>query len=149
MIKEADIDRINMSHAAKVRTKQSLRDGQRAVEAVAQALNASGDEITQEVAAGARKQQPKEKASLPMTIPDQVDKATASRLKSIIERVERLEEEKAALGHDIKEVFGEAKATGFDVKILRHIIRLRKIDLDKRREADMLIETYKSAIGME
>lgn len=78
-----------------------------------------------------------------------VDKATASRLKSIIERVERLEEEKTALAEDIKEVFGEAKATGFDVKIIRQIIRLRKIELDKRREAEMLLETYKAAIGME
>lgn len=78
-----------------------------------------------------------------------VDKATASRLKSIIERVERLEEEKAGLSEDIKEVFGEAKATGFDVKIIRQVIRLRKIELDKRREDEMLLDTYKSAIGME
>ncbi len=80
---------------------------------------------------------------------ENVDKATASRLKSIIERVERLEEEKAALAEDIKEVYGEAKATGFDVKVIRQIIRLRKIELDKRREAEMLLETYKAAIGME
>lgn len=81
--------------------------------------------------------------------PEAVDKATASRLKSIIERVERLEEEKKALGEDIKEVYGEAKATGFDVKVIRQIVRLRKIELDKRREAEMLLETYKAAIGME
>lgn len=80
---------------------------------------------------------------------ENVDKATASRLKSIIERVERLEEEKSALAEDIKEIFGEAKATGFDVKIIRQIIRLRKIELDKRREAEILLETYKAAIGME
>lgn len=78
-----------------------------------------------------------------------VDKATASRLRSIIERVERIEEEKSALSEDIKEIFGEAKATGFDVKIIRQIIRLRKIELDKRREAEILLETYKSAIGMD
>ncbi len=78
-----------------------------------------------------------------------VDKATASRLKSIIERVERLEEEKSGLADDIKEVYGEAKATGFDVKVIRQIVRLRKIELDKRREAEMLLETYKAAIGME
>lgn len=78
-----------------------------------------------------------------------VDKATASRLKSIIERVERLEEEKSGLAEDIKEVYGEAKATGFDVKVIRQIVRLRKIELDKRREAEMLLETYKAAIGME
>lgn len=80
---------------------------------------------------------------------ESVDKATASRLKSIIERVERLEEEKSGLAEDIKEIFGEAKATGFDVKVIRQIIRLRKIELDKRREAEMLLETYKAAIGME
>lgn len=80
---------------------------------------------------------------------ENVDKATASRLKSIIERVERLEEEKSGLAEDIKEIFGEAKATGFDVKVIRQIIRLRKIELDKRREAEMLLETYKAAIGME
>lgn len=78
-----------------------------------------------------------------------VDKATQARLKSIIDRVERLEEEKSGLAEDIKEIFGEAKATGFDVKVIRQIIRLRKIDLDKRREAEMLLETYKCAIGME
>lgn len=80
---------------------------------------------------------------------EQVDKATAARLKSIIERVERLEEEKTALAEDIKEVYGEAKATGFDPKIIRKIVRLRKVDLEKRREEDILLETYKAAIGME
>ncbi|MCM2344567.1 MAG: DUF2312 domain-containing protein [Alphaproteobacteria bacterium] len=80
---------------------------------------------------------------------ESVDKATAARLKSIIERVERLEEEKAALAEDVKEVYGEAKATGFDPKIIRKIVRLRKIELDKRREEEMLLETYKAAIGME
>ncbi len=71
------------------------------------------------------------------------------RLKSVIERVERLEEEKAALADDIKDVFGEAKATGFDVKIIRRIIKLRKMEVEKRREEDELLELYKSAIGME
>lgn len=80
---------------------------------------------------------------------ESVDKATAARLKSIIERVERLEEEKSALAEDIKEVYGEAKATGFDPKIIRKVIRLRKLDLEKRREEEMLLETYKAAIGME
>ena len=72
-----------------------------------------------------------------------------ARLKSFIERVERLEEEKAALADDIKDVLGEAKATGFDVKIIRKIIRLRKMDIEKRREEDELLELYKTAIGME
>ena len=89
------------------------------------------------------------KESVANTNVESVDKATASRLKSIIERVERLEEEKSGLAEDIKEIFGEAKATGFDVKVIRQIIRLRKIELDKRREAEMLLETYTAAIGME
>lgn len=71
------------------------------------------------------------------------------RLKSFIERVERLEEEKKALAEDIKDVLAEAKSAGFDVKIIRKIIRLRKIEIEKRREEDELLELYKSAIGME
>ena len=71
------------------------------------------------------------------------------RLKSFLERVERLEEEKTALADDIKEVYAEAKATGFDVKTLRRIIKLRKMDVEKRREQDELLELYKAAIGME
>ncbi|MCB9990584.1 MAG: DUF2312 domain-containing protein [Rhodospirillales bacterium] len=71
------------------------------------------------------------------------------RLKSFIDRIERLEEEKAALAEDIKEVYGEAKATGFEPKTIRQIVKLRKVDLEKRREADELLELYKAAIGME
>jgi uncharacterized protein (UPF0335 family) len=70
------------------------------------------------------------------------------RLKSFIERIERLEEEKSALAEDIKEVFGEAKSVGFDVKIMRKIIRLRKMDAEKRREEDELLELYKAAVGI-
>jgi len=71
------------------------------------------------------------------------------RLISVIERVERLEEEKSALAEDIKDILGEAKATGFDVKIIRKIIRLRKMETEKRREEEELLDLYKSAIGME
>ena len=70
------------------------------------------------------------------------------RLRSFVERVERLEEEKAALMEDIKEVYGEAKGVGFDVKTLRKIVSLRKMDAEKRRESDELLDLYKSAIGM-
>lgn len=73
---------------------------------------------------------------------------SGQRLKSFIERVERLEEEKAAIAEDIKEVYGEAKGTGYDVKIMRKIVQLRKMDADKRAEEDELLELYKSAIGM-
>lgn len=70
------------------------------------------------------------------------------RLRSFIERIERLEEEKAALMEDLKEVYGEAKGVGFDVKTMRKIVSLRKMDAEKRRESDELLDLYKSAIGM-
>jgi uncharacterized protein (UPF0335 family) len=70
-----------------------------------------------------------------------------TRLKTIIERIERLEEDKAAVANDIKEVFAEAKGEGFDVKILRKVIRLRKQDKAKRLEEEALIDLYLSAIG--
>lgn len=74
---------------------------------------------------------------------------SGQRLKAFIERVERLEEEKQAISEDIKEVFGEAKSTGFDVKIMRRIIKLRKMDTQKRREEDEILDLYKAAIGLE
>lgn len=73
---------------------------------------------------------------------------TGERLKSFIERVERLEEEKAALAADIKDVYSEAKSAGFDVKIIRQLIRIRKADPQDRREQEELLELYMSAIGM-
>ena len=78
-----------------------------------------------------------------------VNGVAGKRLKSFLDRIERLEEEKAALAEDIKDVYAEAKGTGFDPKTMRQIVRLRKIDLEKRREADELLELYKAAIGME
>lgn len=77
-----------------------------------------------------------------------VDGVAGQRLKAFIERVERLEEEKAALAEDIKEVYGEAKAVGFDVKTIRKVIRLRKMEAEKRQEEEHLLELYKAAIGM-
>ncbi len=81
-------------------------------------------------------------------IAEGISQTTAAQLKSIIERIERLEEEKAALSEDIKDVYGEAKGTGFDVKVLRKIISLRKQDLSERQEQDALLETYMAALGM-
>jgi uncharacterized protein (UPF0335 family) len=69
------------------------------------------------------------------------------QLRSFIERIERLEEDKAAVQSDLKEVFAEAKGTGFDAKILRKVVRLRKQDVAKRQEEEALIELYLSAIG--
>jgi uncharacterized protein (UPF0335 family) len=74
--------------------------------------------------------------------------ATAqTRLKTIIERIERLEEDKAAVANDIKEVFLEAKGEGFDVKILRKVVRLRKQDKAKRLEEEAILDLYLAAIG--
>ena len=70
------------------------------------------------------------------------------QLRSYIGRIERLEEEKAALAADIKEVFAEAKANGFDVKIMRQVLKLRKMDKDDRDEVETLLELYKRALGM-
>lgn len=72
----------------------------------------------------------------------------ADRLRSFIERVERLEEEKAALTGDIRDVYAEAKGEGFDPKILRQIVRLRKMDRNDYQEQEALLELYKAALGM-
>jgi uncharacterized protein (UPF0335 family) len=74
--------------------------------------------------------------------------ATRQQLKAFIERIERLEEEKAALTGDIRDVYNEAKATGFDVKVMRKIIRMRKQEDHKRREEEAVLETYLAALGM-
>jgi uncharacterized protein (UPF0335 family) len=79
--------------------------------------------------------------------PDVMTAAAQGRLKTIIERIERLEEDKAAIATDIKEVFAEAKGEGFDVKILRKVIRLRKQDKAKRQEEEAILDLYLSAIG--
>ena len=71
------------------------------------------------------------------------------RLLSFFDRVERLEEEKAALAEDIKEIYAEAKAAGFEVKIMRRVMKLRKMEVEKRREEDELLNLYMSAVGME
>lgn len=72
----------------------------------------------------------------------------ADQLRSIIERIEKLEEEKAAIGADIKDVFAEAKGNGFDVKAMRSIIRLRKLDASERDEQETILDTYLRALGM-
>lgn len=72
----------------------------------------------------------------------------AQRLKSFIERIERLEAEKADLAADIREIFSEAKGTGFDTKTMRQIIRLRKMEHADRQEQEALLDLYKSALGM-
>ncbi len=73
----------------------------------------------------------------------------ADRLRSFLERVERLEDEKAALTADVREVYAEAKAVGFDTKIMRQVLKLRKMDLADRQEQAHLLELYKRAVGIE
>jgi len=70
------------------------------------------------------------------------------QLKSFIERIERLEDEKRALSEDIKEVYAEAKGTGFEPKIMRQIIKIRKMDKEEVDEAESLLDLYKRALGM-
>ncbi len=70
------------------------------------------------------------------------------QLKAVIERIERLEEEKKATSDDIRDVYAEAKGTGFDTKALRAIVRLRKLDSDERREQQEVLDTYLHALGM-
>ena len=74
---------------------------------------------------------------------------TDDRLRLLIERVERLEEEKKGIQDDIKDVYAEAKAVGYDAKIMKAIVRLRKMKPDDRREMDMLLDTYKNALGLD
>jgi uncharacterized protein (UPF0335 family) len=70
------------------------------------------------------------------------------QLRSLIERVERLEEERTALSADIREVYAEAKGNGFDTKILRQVVRLRKLDRADRQEQEAILDLYMSALGM-
>ncbi len=72
----------------------------------------------------------------------------AGRLRSFIERIERLEEEKRTLADDVKDVFAEAKAAGYDVKVMRQVIKLRKMDSAKYEELEALLDIYKAALGM-
>ena len=76
------------------------------------------------------------------------DNISADQLRLLIERVERLEEEKKGISEDIKDVYGEAKSTGFDVKTIRTIVRLRKMEKHHRDEAEALLETYTQALGL-
>jgi uncharacterized protein (UPF0335 family) len=75
--------------------------------------------------------------------------AADDRLRLLIERIERLEEEKTGIADDIKDVYLEAKAVGYDVKIMRMVVKLRKMKPDDRREQEAILETYKIALGLD
>jgi uncharacterized protein (UPF0335 family) len=72
----------------------------------------------------------------------------ADQLRLFIERIERLEEEKKAIADDIRDVYAEAKANGYDPKIMRMVVRLRKMETHTRQEQDAILETYRSALGL-
>jgi len=80
---------------------------------------------------------------------EMTENVAAAELKSIIERIERLEEEKAAISGDIKDVYGEAKGRGYDTVALKTIVRLRKKDANERIEEETILQTYMAALGME
>lgn len=75
--------------------------------------------------------------------------AAASQIRLLLERIERLEEEKKGISEDIKDVYGEGKATGLDVKTLRRLVRLRKMESHHRDEAAALLDAYASAVGLQ
>lgn len=70
------------------------------------------------------------------------------QLRSLIERIERLEEERKATAEDVREVYGEAKAAGFDITVMRQLVRLRRLDSDEREEQEALLDIYRHAVGM-
>ena len=75
--------------------------------------------------------------------------ATDDRLRLLIERIERLEEEKKGVADDVRDAYAEGKAVGYDTKMMRQVVRLRKMKPDDRREMEMLLETYKAALGID
>ncbi len=76
------------------------------------------------------------------------DGAAGERLRSFIQRIERLEEEKKTISDDIREVYAEAKSNGYDPKVMRQVVRIRKLDDADRQEQEAILETYLSALGM-
>lgn len=74
---------------------------------------------------------------------------TDDRLRLLIERIERLEEEKKGIADDIRDVYAEGKAVGYDTKMMRQVVRLRKMEPNERREMEMILETYKAALGLD
>lgn len=80
---------------------------------------------------------------------DVTGEISSERLSSFIKRIEKLEEDKAAIQDDLKDVYAEAKGTGFDTKVIRQIVRLRKVKAEERREQEELLDLYMAALGME
>ena len=98
-------------------------------------------------AVAGRNARPEEQLPIPVELP-QAHRSADDRLRLLIERVERLEEERRGISDDIRDVFGEAKAVGYDTKIMRQIVRLRRMRPDDRREMETILDTYKAALGL-
>jgi uncharacterized protein (UPF0335 family) len=77
------------------------------------------------------------------------DNVAADQLRLFIERIERLEEEKKGIADDVRDVYAEAKANGYDTKTMRAIVRLRRMEKNARQEAEALLDTYKAALGLD
>ena len=77
------------------------------------------------------------------------DSVAQDQIRAFIERIERMEEEKKAIADDIKEIYAEAKGNGFDTKVLRQIVRIRKQDASERMEQEALLDLYMAALGMQ
>ncbi|MBM3486451.1 MAG: DUF2312 domain-containing protein [Alphaproteobacteria bacterium] len=77
-----------------------------------------------------------------------MDKTAQERIRTLVARIERLEEERSGLTADIREVYAEAKGSGFEPKVLRQVVKLRKMKIEDRREQEMLLDTYLNALGM-
>ena len=84
-----------------------------------------------------------------VTDKESVTGVSGERLQAYLQRIERLEEERKGMADDIKEIYAEAKATGFDVKTMRTLVKLRKMDTEKRREQEELLALYQAAIGLD
>lgn len=78
-----------------------------------------------------------------------VENVSGQRLKSYLDRIDRLEEEKKGLADDIKDIYAEAKGVGYDTKTIRKLVKLRRMETEKRREEEELLELYKSAVGLD
>lgn len=122
---------MTLSKAERVRVHQAQDEADKVVEAFDTALN------------GEKQGKPKK----PM--PKDVSGVSGAKLKSFVERIERLEEEKKALGEDIRDVYAESKGMGFEPKIIRKLVALRRANAEKRREEADLLGLYAAAIGME
>ncbi len=95
-----------------------------------------------------KRTKPRRRAALEREESPAPSSIAAAKLKSFVERIERLEAEKSELAADVREVYSEAKGNGFDTKIMRHVIRLRRLDTAARQEQDELLELYRKALDM-